>query len=425
MVRTFTLRESIDLALKQSAVVHSVREGVNVSESGRKEAQTSFFPKFSTSYQYTRLNEKPETTITGLGTVQTGTQDNYQWDVGVTQPVFAGGKIINAYRINKLGVDVSRMEEMITVQNIILEVREAYFNILKSERILEVAEQSVEQLEAQRDTAQSFYDVGIIPKNDLLFAEVELANGKQQLVIAENSVQRAKAQFNTVVRRDINAFVEVEDILVYKPLDITLVRCLEKAVEVRPEIQKAILAIEQTQKAVNLAKSDFYPSINVFGTYSKFGDEPDVSGSKYDDQEEWYVGGIATWNFWEWGKTRHSVNANKSRVKQSEDALINIKDAIAFAVKSSYLSLREAEKRIFVAKKAIEQAEENFRINQERYREQVATSTDVIDAQTLLTKAKSDYYNSLSDYNIAIGRLERAVGVVYPATVEEVLSHKE
>jgi outer membrane protein len=66
-----------------------------------------------------------------------------------------------------------------------------------------------------------------------------------------------------------------------------------------------------------------------------------------------------------------------------------------------------------VAEKAIEQAEENFRINRERYKEQVATSTDVIDAQTLLTKTKSDYYNALSDYNIALGTLERAMGISY------------
>ena len=68
---------------------------------------------------------------------------------------------------------------------------------------------------------------------------------------------------------------------------------------------------------------------------------------------------------------------------------------------------------------AIEQAEENFRINEERFREQVATSTDVIDAQTLLTKTKSDYYNALSEYNIALGRLERAMGIIYANAADQ------
>lgn len=417
-VLRLTLEESIDLAIKQSKVIHSAREGVKASESGRKEALTGFFPKLSTTYSYTRLNETPTTTITGLGTTQTGTKDNYVWEVEVTQPIFTGGKVLSNYQINRIGENVSRMNEMTTIQDIIRDVREAYFNILKSERILDVAEQSVEQLTAHRDTAQSFYDVGIIPKNDLLFAEVELANGTQELVRAENGVQLTKAQFNTVLRRDINAPIEVEDILVYKPFERTLEECLKTAVEKRSDVKAYELGVEQSQKVVNLAKSDFYPSINLVGNYSKYGDEADVSGSPYYDQEDWYVMAVASWNFWEWGKTKHSVDANKSKLRQAEDALINVKDRVALEVKSAYLSLREAEKHIFVAQKAIEQAEENFRINQERYKEQVATSTDVIDAQTLLTKTKSDYFNALSDYNIALSRLERSMGVIFPQISE-------
>ncbi len=82
-------------------------------------------------------------------------------------------------------------------------------------------------------------------------------------------------------------------------------------------------------------------------------------------------------------------------------------------MKNAFLLLHEAEKQIQVATKAIEQAEENFRINTERYREQVGTATDVIDAQTLLTKARSDRHNALGDFSISRARLERAMGVVW------------
>lgn len=414
-----TLEDSIDMALKQSVIVRSAREGVKVSESSRKGAFTGFLPKLNTTYSYIRNDEAPSARISGIGTIQTGTKNNYSWEVSLTQPVFAGGRILNNYQINKLGEEVSRMEEITVIQDIIQEVKEAYFNILKSERILEVARQSVEQLKAQRDTAQSFYDVGIIPKNDLLFAEVNLANGRQDLVMADNNVQLAKAKFNTVLRRGIDAAVEVKDILVYQPFEKSLEDCLATALEKRSEIRASMIGVEQSKKAVSLAKSEFYPSVNLIGNYAKFGDEPDVSGSLYQDQEDWYILATASWDFWEWGKTKHNVDANKSRLRQVENSHVNIKDQIALQVQDTYLSLRESEKRIFVTQKAIEQAEENYRINQERYKEQVATSTDVIDAQTLLTKAKSDYYNSLSDYNIAIGRLERAMGIVFTETGEK------
>jgi outer membrane protein len=120
---------------------------------------------------------------------------------------------------------------------------------------------------------------------------------------------------------------------------------------------------------------------------------------------------VANWNFWEWGKTKYRVDMSKSKENQIMDTLVNAKDQITLEVKSAYLLLREAEKQIFVSKRAIEQAEENFRITQERYREQVATSTDVLDAQTLLTRAKSDHTNALGDYHISHARLERAMGM--------------
>jgi outer membrane protein TolC len=78
------------------------------------------------------------------------------------------------------------------------------------------------------------------------------------------------------------------------------------------------------------------------------------------------------------------------------------------------LILQEAEKQIVVSQKVIEQAEENFRISEERYKERVATSTEVLEAQTLLTKAKSEYANALGDYNINLAKLQRAMGAIGP-----------
>jgi outer membrane protein TolC len=112
------------------------------------------------------------------------------------------------------------------------------------------------------------------------------------------------------------------------------------------------------------------------------------------------------------------VDAGLSRENQAADILTNVREQIALEVKNAWLLLHEAEKQVHVAKKTTEQAEENFRINTERYREQVGTSTDVIDAQTLLTKARSDHDNALGDYSIGRAKLERAMGVAAPDGVE-------
>jgi outer membrane protein TolC len=409
-----TMQESIDIALKQSAAIHAAGEDIQASESRRKEAFTGFLPALSTYYSYTRLSEAPQVKFasTNFVPVVTGTANNYNWAVQAKQPVFAGGSIVSSYRISKLGEDISRFDRLSTVQDVVLDVKVSYYNILKAERIREVARQSVEQLLSHARVARDFFEVGLIPKNDLLQSEVQLANGNQDLVRADNGVEMAKSQFNTVLRRDVNKPVAVRDILVYEPFLQNIDDCLKTAMENRTEIKSYAVRREQSSKAVDLARSEYYPTVNVVGTYGRYGDQPGVSGSSYQDAESWSVFAVANWNFWEWGRTKHRVDAGRSRESQSADALTIVMDRVTLEVKNSYLQLREAEKRIAVAKQAISQAEENFRINQERYKEQVATTTEVVDAQTLLTRSKSDYYNALSDFNIARSRLERSMGVI-------------
>ena len=424
-IKPLSLPESIDIALKRSVLLHAAKEGVRAAEAQRKEAFTAFLPKVSTTYSYTRLNEDPSVASPGgsftippatlvtlpPSTYQAGTKDNYNWAVEARQPLFAGGAIRANYEANRLGAEIAGQEEAAALRDLVQEVKIAYFNILKAGRIREVAEQSVERLKAHRDAAQGFYDVGIIPKNDLLYAEVELANGRQFLVRAENGVEMAKAKFNTILRREIDAPVEIEDILNQGPYEKSLQACIAEALENRPEIRAHALRLEQARSIVKLAKSEYYPNVSLIGNYARYGDTPGVAGSPYRDQENWYVMAAANWTFWEWGKTKNRVEAGLSRENQAADQLAHVRDQIALEVKNAFLLLHEAEKQVRVAKQVIGQAEENFRINTERYREQVGTSTDVIDAQTLLTRARADHFNALGDFNISRARLERAMGI--------------
>lgn len=421
----FTLEGSIDLALNQSMLIQAAKEGVKGAEAQKKEAFTGFLPKLSTSYSYTRLNEAPwanmpPTSInspfgplsTTGGQITMGTQDNYNWALEVRQPIFAGGAIMANYQANKKGEDIARVDESATTQNIVEEVKASYFNILKAQKILEVARQAVEQLKSHRNEAQNFFDVGLLPKNDLLQSEVQLANGEHNLVKAENSVEIAKARFNTLLRRNINAPVEVEDILTYRPFEKTIEVCFQTAFDKRPEIKAYSLKVEQAKEYVKAAKGDFFPAVSAVGHYERFGDSGSLQGSTYKSMETWYLMARADWTFWEWGKTKNQVDFRQARENQTTSLLAHEKDKVAFEVKAAYVLVRESEKQVFVARKSIDQAEENFRINNERYKEQVATSTDVLDAQTLLTKAKSDYFTALGDYFINQAHLERAMGEI-------------
>jgi len=418
-----TLEASIDTALKNSIVINIAKEGSKSATAQKREAITGFLPKFSTSYSYTRLNEAPFSRFQGVPApfsalngmeIPAGTKDNYNWAIEAKQPLFAGGGILANYQASSIGEDAAHLEETAKYQDVVQEVKIAYFNILRAQRIRDAVRQSVEMLNAHRDVAENYFNVGMIPKNDLLHAEVELANGKQALVRAKNAVELAKSSFNTVLKRKIFAPVEVVDILTYHPLNQSFEECLNVAQQARPELKISSLKAAQAGKLVRVAQSDYLPTLSLVGNYSRFGDNPSVSGSDYKDMESWYVMTVASWNFWEWGKTKFRVDASKAKENQAVEAAKELNDQITLEIKNAYLILQETESQIVVWQKVIEQAEENFRISEERYKERVATSTEVLDAQTLLTKAKSEYANALGDYNVNYAKLQRAMGTIWP-----------
>ncbi len=205
--------------------------------------------------------------------------------------------------------------------------------------------------------------------------------------------------------------VEVEDILEYLPMELSFEECLKVARKNRPELSEVEFNVKRAEKEVQLAKSEYFPTLGLSFNYERIGDDPSVSGSDFEDEDNWNVMATARWTFWQWGKKRQLVREKETRLVQAKNAKIQVEDSISLEVKDAYLRLREARDKIGVAEVAVEQAEENFRINAERFKEQVATTTEVLDAQTLLTQAKSNYFNALSDYNIAWARLDRAMGI--------------
>jgi outer membrane protein TolC len=142
------------------------------------------------------------------------------------------------------------------------------------------------------------------------------------------------------------------------------------------------------------------------------GTDWDVDGGEgISDPDGWSISAIATWNFWEWGRTKYGVKEKLSRLSQARHDKEELYDIIRLEVKRSYLKARESEINITTVEKAIEQAKENLRISEEQYKHQVATSTDVLDAQTLLSETMTNYYNALYDFKIAKASLRRVVSL--------------
>jgi outer membrane protein TolC len=417
--KVFSIKDTVDTALERNWNVKAQQEKVNQAEYVKNKARAEFLPKLSVDYGYTYLDNvemTDSTTIpTPLGSFiipgqQLNTQDNYQLSFKASQPLFTGFALISSYSIAKLGIDISEYELELKKIDIALQAKQVYFRILEADKGLDVARKAVESLESNVKVARSFYEVGMIPVNDLLKAEVELANARQKLVKAENAVVLAHATFNVVLARPINAPVEVEDIADYEPYGGDIDSHLKTALADRPESKVVDLSIEQAEKGVTLARSKYFPEIAVSYEYIKEGDEYYVDGSPWHESNRWQVTAGLTWTFWEWGKTYYDVSEKQSMLAELINSKNALEDQIRLEVKDALLSIEDAEKNIPATAKAVEQAEENLRVNEERYKAQVTTISEVLDAQTLLTQARTNYYGALYAHHLARAKLMRALG---------------
>jgi outer membrane protein len=401
-----TLKQTIDSAIKANLDLKSSKEETAAALAVKKARFTNFLPTFSARYQFDRKDEG-----TSIGGFATTSKDEYSFVTSVSQPIFAGFSILRQYDIAKLGLNSAEIKEKLIRQDIILDAKTVYFTLLKAQKLHKISEETVVQINAHKNTAENFYQVGMTPLNDLLQAQVELANAKQDLIEAKNTLENAESDFNTLLRRPINTAVEIEDILDYSSFEKDLEYCLAQANKNRLEIKIADLDVEIAEKELQLANTNYYPSINLEGNYFREGDEWNVDGGEgIFDPRGWNILAVAKWDFFEWGRTYYGTNEKRSRLSKAQFQKDQLLDNIQQEVKTAYLRTQQAEQAIITVEKAIEQAKENFRINQERYKQQVATSTDVLDAQTLLSRTMTNYYSALYAFKIAKATLYRVMG---------------
>ncbi|MFZ0242559.1 MAG: TolC family protein [Desulfobacterales bacterium] len=407
--RPMSLREAVDTALTANLDLMTTGQEIEAARDNRRVQKSNLLPTFNVNYRGVRSDSGVAGFAAGA---VTGVGNTYTLTTGLSQPVFQGFALVNQYKIAELGVDAARMNRQFTRLEVIFQIKQAYFNVLKAEKLLDVARNTADVLVAQEEVARNFYDVGMTPLNDLLQVQVQLANARQALITAQNNLDTAQSQFNVILRRPVNAPVNLIDIQSFVPLEKELDYYLDLAVRDRLDIKVAGLNVQISEKEVDIARSGYYPTISFDASYFRTSTDWALSETdRFANPDGWSLTGIASWDFWQWGRTKFNTSERRRRLAQTKIAREKAIDQARLEVEVSYLQAREAEKNIQAVDKAVEQAKENLRITNERYKEQVATSVDTLVAQNLLTSTQVNYFSALYNFKIAKAFLQRAVNL--------------
>ena len=336
-------------------------------------------------------------------------------------PIFTGGKLSGSIKQAKANYQYNEVGVQRTYNEMRSTVTDGYFNMLQADNIQKLSAESVTRLEDHLKNVQAQYDVGVVAKVDVLRSQVELANAKQTLIQAENTYQVAEANMNKIVGLPMDTTLKLDNLLVYNAYDKNMDDCLAYAAEHRPELMQAKYGVDAAKGALMVARSGHMPQVAASAT-QQWSD----SNWPGDEDGKWGVGVNVSLNVFDTGVTLSKIHGAEADLKKAEATYRDTVNAVNLDVRSNYLGLREAEKRISTTKLAVEQADEDYRIAQLRYMSGVGTNTDVLDAQVALTQAKTNYTKALYDYNTSKTALETSIGVPMsnPATAVKVQAAK-
>ena len=389
------LDKAIEMALKTNPTVKISEAENSAAKAQKDEAKASRW----LSIDYTHSSARK-------GSDEGATVNKHTNGFSASIPLYTGGKLsgtiekaVQNYKASEYGVDESYQAVKLSATN-------GYYSVLEAIDTVNLSKESVDRLAAHLKNVQAQYDVGVVARVDVLRSQVELADAEQTLIKAQNAYALAVANLNNIIGLPHGTELTVTESLKYNKYDNPMENCITFALANRPELFQAEAGIEAAKASVKVARSGYMPQVAA-------GASNDWSSADWpgDDGENWGVGVSLSMNVFDSGVTAAKVRAAESNLYKAEETYRQTKDAVQLDVRNSYLSLREAEKRIATSKVAVESAQEDYRISQLRYQSGVGTNIDVMDSQVALTQAQNNYVQALYDYNTSSASLAKAMGV--------------
>ncbi len=398
-----TLEEGLKIVSETGRDVKIAQSGESVASSGVSLARSPWLLSVNAYGNETWLRYQPEAKFGAL-TAPTAQDKFLSYGIRATQLLYDFGKTSSSVDAAKYELKTREIETQRARNRAALEFIIAYYDLLEAEKLLQVAGEDVQRYEAHQHDAQVRYDAGVVTKNEVLQADVTLADSNQRYLTADNLRSLRASRLNSLLQRPLNDDVRVEEVTKTPASGITLQEAWTAAESLSPEIQVIDAEILARQESIRAVQAEYLPTFYLSGGYDYQENEYQVHPSN------WSVVAGVNINLASGGATSSRVSMGKAELLGLRITRDKITDAVRLDVKSAYLDRESSQLKIDVAKTAIAQAEENLRLQRLRYQEGVGTAIEVLDAVTLLSTAETNSWRALYGFERAEAGLLYSMG---------------
>ncbi len=405
-VMTVTLESVVEIALKENLDLKREHQKIARLEAVLQEVQSQKWASADFQAGYKRISEVMELNFSipnlpfsiPAQKIRFGDYDSYELSLGVNQPIFMGKIISNSVKAAHEDFLAARWQDQVQKNRLQFEAQKNFFTLIKTIEFKRITETSIEQIQAHLNDVNNFYQQGQVTKNEVLTVEVKLSQARLLLTQAKKNIELAQMALALVLNLDLKTEIQP----VYESTAWTAATIKSEAAlnsEQKAEalgLKNQLQALEFRQKTLEGA---YWPGLGLFGRYT-YG-KPGLDQIHNEWMDYWVVGLNLQWNLWDWGKKSARVQQAHLAAKELELGYQQLQQMLQADVQRTCLRLEEARQQLQIAEKMLEQAEENFRIVENQYKQGIIANSEYLDAETELTRSRLQKIQYQIDLQIA------------------------
>jgi len=408
-----TIENAVDLALKNAKSLKLAESKITFAEARTHEANAQLYPTLRLLSGYTRLSEVEPFKINFQGRdfeISPTILNNYQIRFGFQYPIFTGFRLENNAKMMELNAKASYADYESERAKVIFDAKNAYWSIKNLELSLQSLQENIRQVQAHLQDIENFFKNGLATENEVLKVKVQLSNLELAKIDLENAIRIGKINLCILLGLPTQTELSLVSQPEFREQEYTdLNKLLETAYQRRPELLSLTFRKEASKRAISMAKSGWLPQVIFSANYQYNRPNQRLMPAQDKFYGTWDIGFTISYDIWNWMTTKYQTQQAEESYRQTEISYQQLKDAINLEVSQNYFAFIKAKEKINVAKQSALQAEENYRVTYEKFKNGLVSSSELLDAEVALLNSKFAYNNSILEYEITKIKLEKSI----------------
>jgi outer membrane protein TolC len=412
-----TLPMAVEIALRTNPLMRATSAGREIADAQAQEAEAGRFPLVQLSetwingnnpvFVFGSLLEQGRFAQRNFDLRSLNNPDplnNFRFGVTIKAPLYDGRQTSTRIAVARLNQKQADAQADQMAQRVRFEALKAYYGVLLAQMKKEVADEAVKLAEADVERSRDRVETGMTVSSDLLSAEAQLAEFRQQQIQSAGEIVIARAALNTAIGLPVDAPQNVSGRLVAKTFVVASQdELMRTALDRRPDYSRAALAGESRRERLKGARSEFLPRVDAFANAG-------ASGANWaDGSGDYLIGTSVTFNLFDAGRKARIAQA-RAAAELAASEQEQLANQIRFEVVRAYQEYVTARERLIVAERVISHAAEALRIVQDRYHEGLTTITEALRAETALARARLNLLAARYDHYVGYASVLLATG---------------